>query len=731
MASIADDSPLGPDLPAADPPPRLGRFVAGSLLALVLVGGLAAILLSVTLAERRASLHATQSARLEALARGRAEVLATWLNGVIQLGRRLTESDLVRLFATEMALSQPGTPLVRSLVEQSPYFQQLISDFARQSGLAGAALVGLDGRTFLSSRDAPPRGDGTRARMLESLARDPGPRLSPARITAAAGAGAGALVLDVLLPVPAAQSLIEDGAGETTAVLVMTVPIAERLAELLGAGSGLGAGERVRLLQREPGGWAELGLPPHPGLAAVGPGLQPDAAGALPYAAVATGAGEAYAVGAPVAGLPWTVLAEVDADLALAPLRGFARLAGALAVILGLALVLAFGAFWWWRSGVHHRELATQYRALADRLATQRQLLQSVTDAMQEMLSLKTAEGRYAFVNPAFARALARPAETILGRSDAELLPAEAAAAMAIGDREALAGSVIAAEERAVELAGRRHHLSIAKRRLEDHAGRVTGVVTVARDQTELVERRRRQAEVIRQTVGAFVRAVELRDPFLVGHTRRVQEYVLAVGRRLGLDEGALATLELAACLSQVGKIFIPDHILAKPGRHSEVESRIMQRHVAHALEVIAPIDFELPVAEAIGQMYERLDGSGYPKGLRGAQIGLCARILGAVDVFGARTAPRSYRDRISPGKALYHLATNPQRYDVKVVAALAEVVAAAENQARSEPAVRVAGLAEVARAPGDHTSAPQPGTFLAQPVTLAEDVHPAATVAA
>jgi PAS domain-containing protein len=453
MALIADDLPLGPDPPAADHPPRVGRFVAGSLLALILVGGLAATLLSVTLSERRSSLHATHSARLEALARGRAEVLATWLDGVIRLGRRLTESDLVRLFATEMALSQAGTPLARSLAEQSPYFQQLISDFARQSGLTGAALTGLDGRTLLSSPDVAPAADGPRIHILRDLARDSAPRLSPARLIPSRGAGGGTLVLDVLLPIPAAQPLVEDGAAEAAAALVMTLPIAERLTELLGAGPGQAPGDRVRLIQRGPGSRAEIVLAPQAGLAAVHPELIPDPAGTRHYGALPNGGEEAYAVGVPVPGLPWTVLAQVDADLALAPLWAFARRAGALAGLAGFTLMLAFGAFWWRRSGAHHRELATRYRGLADRHANQRRLLQSVTDGMQEMLSLKTADGRYAFVNPAFAQALGRPAESILGRSDAELLPAKAAAAMAIGDREALAGCVIAAEERAIELA--------------------------------------------------------------------------------------------------------------------------------------------------------------------------------------------------------------------------------------------------------------------------------------
>jgi HD-GYP domain-containing protein (c-di-GMP phosphodiesterase class II) len=149
------------------------------------------------------------------------------------------------------------------------------------------------------------------------------------------------------------------------------------------------------------------------------------------------------------------------------------------------------------------------------------------------------------------------------------------------------------------------------------------------------------------------------------------------VGLGLGLDERELATLDLAACLSQVGKIFVPQAILVKAGQLDDAERRIMRRHVEHAVEVIGPIDFDLPIGDVIGQMHEHLDGSGYPKGLRGEQIRPLARILGVVDVFCALTETRAYRDQLSAGKALMYLAENPHLYDARVVAALAEAVAA------------------------------------------------------
>jgi HD-GYP domain-containing protein (c-di-GMP phosphodiesterase class II) len=226
-------------------------------------------------------------------------------------------------------------------------------------------------------------------------------------------------------------------------------------------------------------------------------------------------------------------------------------------------------------------------------------------------------------------------------------------------DRHALDGRRVVAEPSQLPLGGGTRHLSISKVRVCDEGGAATGLVAVARDETALIEQRARHERLIRATVDALVRAIELRDPFLVGHTRRLQRYAVLVGLALGLDDRELATLDLAACLSQVGKIFIPYAILTKPGRLDEAEMRMMRRHVDHALEVVGPIDFDLPISQAIGQMYERLDGSGYPNGLCGEQIQPLARILGVVDVFCALTEARAYRRQLSAGKALLHLAEN------------------------------------------------------------------------
>ena len=156
MAPARNDPFGGLDLEQQPARPRPGPFIVSSLIAFALIVGLAGVLVKVLVDDRRASLHVAQGARMEALARGRAEVIATWVNGIAQTGRRLTEADLLRLFANELVLHEPSEPLGHALVEQLPYLQQMIDDFARQNGLVGAGLIDREGRSLLLSSGAPP-----------------------------------------------------------------------------------------------------------------------------------------------------------------------------------------------------------------------------------------------------------------------------------------------------------------------------------------------------------------------------------------------------------------------------------------------------------------------------------------------------------------------------------------------------------------------------------------------
>jgi PAS domain S-box-containing protein len=182
--------------------------------------------------------------------------------------------------------------------------------------------------------------------------------------------------------------------------------------------------------------------------------------------------------------------------------------------------------------------------------------------------------------------------------------------------------------------------------------------------------------EALGATVASMGAIVAIRDPYTAGHERRVADLVVAIAEELGLPEEAVKGLRHAASVHDVGKVAVPAEILSMPRRLSEWEYSLVQTHVEVGHDVLASIAFEQPVAATVLQHHERLDGSGYPNGLRGEDILLTSRILAVADVVEAMASHRPYRPSLGVGAALDEIGWGAGRlYDEKVVAACQRVV--------------------------------------------------------
>ncbi len=214
----------------------------------------------------------------------------------------------------------------------------------------------------------------------------------------------------------------------------------------------------------------------------------------------------------------------------------------------------------------------------------------------------------------------------------------------------------------------------------EDSWSRVYVVDADVTERMQAEEEVRRHAEQLRRTVEGAVLAmshlVESRDPYTAGHERRVAALATAIAVELGMTGEDLAALRLAATIHDVGKIAVPAEILAKPGLLSEVEFSLVKVHPATGFDVLADVDFGRPVAEMVLQHHERLDGSGYPRGLAGAEIMLQARILAVADVVEAMASHRPYRAALGMEAALAEVREHAGvKYDADVVAACLRLV--------------------------------------------------------
>lgn len=163
-----------------------------------------------------------------------------------------------------------------------------------------------------------------------------------------------------------------------------------------------------------------------------------------------------------------------------------------------------------------------------------------------------------------------------------------------------------------------------------------------------------RQIEDINMgVITSFVRAVEAKDPYTCGHSERVSEYAVRLGRTLGLGESALQQLRIAGLLHDIGKIGVPDSILNKPGALSDEERAVMRRHPTVGREILGRVASLQDILPIVYHHHERMDGEGYPDGLSGAHIPLLSRIVSVVDGFEAMVSDRAYREGMDMTRAL------------------------------------------------------------------------------
>jgi len=148
----------------------------------------------------------------------------------------------------------------------------------------------------------------------------------------------------------------------------------------------------------------------------------------------------------------------------------------------------------------------------------------------------------------------------------------------------------------------------------------------------------------LQKTVNALASIVEIRDPFTAGHQKRVAELAVAIAGESGLSEDAIKGIELAALVHDIGKIVVPPEILNKPEKISQSEFEVVITHAEAGFKFLKDIEFPWLIADMVLQHHERLDGSGYPRGLKEDQLLLGSKIIAVADVVEAMSSDRPYR---------------------------------------------------------------------------------------
>jgi PAS domain S-box-containing protein len=206
------------------------------------------------------------------------------------------------------------------------------------------------------------------------------------------------------------------------------------------------------------------------------------------------------------------------------------------------------------------------------------------------------------------------------------------------------------------------------------------GALRTRAERDQAAESNRRHLDQIRANLEATIQAiaatVEMRDPYTAGHEKRVAELSVAIGREMGLAEDRLDSLRIAANVHDVGKVKVPAEILSKPAALDDLEYSLIKIHPESGYRILKGIDFPWPIATIVRQHHERLDGSGYPQGLKNGDILLEAQILAVADVVEAAGSHRPYRPARSPAVALQEITNNRGRlYNAEAVDACVRLI--------------------------------------------------------
>ena len=175
----------------------------------------------------------------------------------------------------------------------------------------------------------------------------------------------------------------------------------------------------------------------------------------------------------------------------------------------------------------------------------------------------------------------------------------------------------------------------------------------------ELKHAYERLQKIIEGTTNIITKVVETRDPYSAGHQQRASKLATAIAQEMKLPQDKIEGTRIASLVHDIGKVNLPTEIISKPGKLIEVELNLIKNYPKVGYDILKKLDFPWPIAEIVLQHQEKIDGSGYPRGLKGDEICIEAKILGVANVVEAMSSYKSYRPALSIDEALAEISNN------------------------------------------------------------------------
>lgn len=633
------------------------------------------------LAKKKSSMEYDLSQRQRIITSTRAETVENWAQNLVDRTQRLVSADIFQLFASEVDKDSGAIPLLMdegegaeggdsSLSSRVPFMRTLLTDFVTDNAFLSAKIVTTSGEPYMSTESHMAPLNPLHLEYVEQVVATGFLKFAPLENTDRG------MSLTFFIPILPPQHLRES--TKPVAVIMVSHLVGSKVSELLAPGLFATSAQRLSLVQKSGEKFHEINFETNS--RRLMRDFELNMQGELPFALrlLYSDKEQIYCSAVKVRMLDWWVMAENPASEIADTMKNESRQIYILSALVALVLVLLVISFWWRFVGREQEAIAGQFKSLLGLIREQKQLLDGINSTISDPISLVDADGRFVYVNAAFCKAVGREESDIVSLDGSAIFGFDTARRLSVPDQHVLMTSESVSVSEVLWLQSKRYYFQISKTPLIGEDNKTTvGIVSVYRDITQLVEAEQHSRRVVQQTINALVRAIEEADPFLGGHSRIMGNIATLMAKQLGLSSSDISTVEAAANLSQIGKMYVPRDILLKPGKLTEKEKAEMEKHIEHSCHVLKDIEFDLPVVAAISQMNERLDGQGYPKGLAGDEISMHARVLAVANSFAAMGRPRSYRAAIPIGEVMEILERESgSSYDLNVVEALRAVIA-------------------------------------------------------
>ncbi|MCJ7771747.1 MAG: PAS domain-containing protein [Desulfobacterales bacterium] len=306
----------------------------------------------------------------------------------------------------------------------------------------------------------------------------------------------------------------------------------------------------------------------------------------------------------------------------------------------------------------------TESKQAEEEIMETKTLLETVVENIPLMIFLKEAKDlRFVLFNHAGEELLGYDRKVLLGKNDLDLFPSEQAAHFIAKDREVLdgeAGTIDIPEEPILTAKKAQRLLHTRKVRIQGADGKTKYLLGISEDITEQKQNQVKLQnsliklhETIKGTIETIALIVETRDPYTAGHQTHVSDLAADIAIEMDLTKEQVEGIRMAGRIHDLGKIQVPAEILSKPGKISELEFELIKTHPRVGYDLLKDIEFPWPIAQMVHQHHEKMDGSGYPQGLKGNEIMIEARILVVSDIMEAMSSHRPYRPALGIKKAL------------------------------------------------------------------------------